>query len=65
MRDGSRRQIRNADSAGTAASSKPLPLKARLAATGRLIDLIVYLLSGLAEEEVADRGEAGEVNYRA
>jgi len=30
-----------------------LPLKARLAATDRLIDLIVYRLYGLTEEEVA------------
>jgi hypothetical protein len=32
---------------------KLLPLKARLAATDRLIDLIVYQLYGLTEEEVA------------
>jgi len=32
---------------------KLLPLKARLAATDRLIDLIVYRLYGLTEEEVA------------
>ena len=30
-----------------------LPLKARLAATDRLIDLVVYRLYGLTEEEVA------------
>jgi hypothetical protein len=33
--------------------AKLLPLKARLAATDRLIDLIVYRLYGLTEEEVA------------
>ncbi|MCK4316754.1 MAG: restriction endonuclease, partial [Anaerolineae bacterium] len=32
---------------------KLLPLKARLAGTDRLIDLIVYRLYGLTEEEVA------------
>ena len=30
-----------------------LPLQARLAATGRLIDLIVYRLYGLTDEEAA------------
>ena len=36
-----------------ASLNKLLPLKARLAATDRLIDLIVYRLYGLTEEEVA------------
>ncbi|MGQ9584128.1 MAG: Eco57I restriction-modification methylase domain-containing protein [Anaerolineae bacterium] len=36
-----------------ASLAKLLPLKARLAATDRLIDLIVYRLYGLTEEEVA------------
>jgi len=36
-----------------ASLGKLLPLKARLAATDRLIDLIVYRLYGLTEEEVA------------
>ena len=36
-----------------ASLEKLLPLKARLAATDRLIDLIVYRLYGLTEEEVA------------
>ena len=36
-----------------ASLDKLLPLKARLAATDRLIDLIVYRLYGLTEEEVA------------
>ena len=36
-----------------ASLDKLLPLKARLSATDRLIDLIVYRLYGLAEEEVA------------
>jgi hypothetical protein len=37
-----------------------LPLKARLAATDRLIDRVVYRLYGLTEEEVA-RVEGGRV----
>jgi hypothetical protein len=36
-----------------ASLDKLLPLKARLAATDRLIDLVVYRLYGLTEEEVA------------
>lgn len=36
-----------------ASLAKLLPLKERLAATDRLIDLVVYRLYGLTEEEVA------------
>jgi hypothetical protein len=36
-----------------ASLDKLLPLKARLAATDRLIDCIVYRLYGLTEEEIA------------
>ena len=38
--------------------AKPRPLKERLAATDRLIDLIVYRLYGLTEEEMAIVGGA-------
>jgi hypothetical protein len=35
-----------------ASTAKLTPLKARIAATDRLIDLIVYALYGLTEEEI-------------
>lgn len=37
----------------TASLDRLLPLKARLGATDRLIDLVVYRLYGLTPEEVA------------
>lgn len=36
-----------------ASLAKLLPLKARLAATDRLIDLVVYRLYGLTDDEIA------------
>ena len=64
MLDANRRQIERVDVLGREASErirreyqasvgKLQPLLARIAATDRLIDLIVYRLYGLTEQEVA------------